>query len=419
VDVTYPAESQSFRAEVREFLDENLPAGWQGIGALAADERDSFTESWRETLSSRRWLAPHWPEEFGGAGLSHLEQVVLHEEFTSRGVPAMGGHDGFGIAMLGNTMLQFGSDEQNAHYLPRIIDGTDLWCQGYSEPDAGSDLAGLGCRAELDGDEWVINGQKIWTSLGHRANMIFTLCRTDPDVPKHQGISFLLVPMDQPGIEVRRIVNIAGQSHFCEVFFSDARCPEENVLGGVNNGWAVANGLLGFERGSGSALAAIRYRTDLDNLIEFARDKGVLDDPIVRDGLARMYTKVEILRFNGYRTLTRFLQGQRPGPESSTFKLWWSQLHQDMTDLAMDIAGPDGLVGWDEVTRDGLQTPSPGTANTAANWMNGFLIARSGTIYAGTSQVQKNIIGERVLGLPKEPRAESGSWREQRETTPI
>ncbi len=413
MDLTYPADSDAFRQRMNDFLDEHLPADWAGIGAIAdEEERLQWQKEWREVLSEHQLLAPNWPATYGGAGLTQLEHTILNEEFAKRGVPTMGSNDGFSISMVGNTILHWGTEEQKQHYIPRILDGTDVWCQGYSEPNSGSDLANLGCKAELDGDEWIVNGQKIWTSSGMHGNMIFTLCRTDPDVPKHKGISFLLVPMDQPGVEVRPIVNIAGKSHFCEVFFADARCPKDNVLGGVNNGWAVANTLLGFERGVRATVLSLPFRAELDNFIELARSYGKLDDPGVRQQIARFHTTVEIMKWQGQQALTRRLKGATPGPESSISTLLWSTYHKEITEAAMDLAGADAMVGFGDGIVNGLGAPPIGTPNTVPNWMDSFFIARPGTIYAGTSEVQKNIIGERVLGLPKEPRSDAGTWKE-------
>ena len=412
MDLAYPTESDAFRERITDFLDANLPNDWTGIGSLPTAERSTFQKKWRETLRENNLLAPNWPAEYGGAGLTHLEHVILNEEFSMRGVPTSGGNDGFSIGMLGNTILHWGTEEQKKHYIPRILDGTDVWCQGYSEPNSGSDLANLGCKAELDGDEWIVNGQKIWTSSGHTANMVFTLCRTDPDVPKHKGISFLLIDMDQPGVELRPITNIAKHHDFNEVFYTDARVPKENVLGGVNNGWAVGNTLLGFERGVGATTTYLPYRNELNMFIELAREHAKLDDPLVRQDIARFHSIVEIMRFRGYQALTRFLKGQAPGPESSIGKLFWSEYHKEITEKAMNLVGPAGMVGFGEETRSGIATPAIGTENTVANWMHSFFVARPGTIYAGTSEVQRNIVGERVLGLPKEPRGDGGSWKE-------
>jgi alkylation response protein AidB-like acyl-CoA dehydrogenase len=416
MDLTYPAEAEEFREQARAFLDEHLPPDWEGIGALPPDEREVFHDEWRRTLRDAKLLAPHWPAEYGGSGLSHLEHVVLNEEFAKRGVPTMGANDGFSISMVGNTILHWGTEEQKRHFIPRILDGTDVWCQGYSEPNAGSDLANLGLRAVRDGDEWVINGQKTWTSQATTANMIFALCRTDPDAPKHRGISFLLVPMDQPGVEVRPIRDMGGHAHVNEVFFEDARAPVENVLGEVNGGWAVANTLLGFERGVRGTVLYLPFREEFDNFVELARERGKLDDPIVRQEIARFHTAVELIRYGGLQSLTKFLTGEPPGPESSLTKLRWSHHHREITEAALRLAGPDGQVGYGTETRRGIGGAPPGTPNTIGNWMNSFFVARAGTIYAGSTEVQKGIIGERVLGLPKEPRADEGSWRDLQKT---
>ena len=331
MDVTYPPESEQYREKIRAFLDEYLPSDWSGIGALEGEARTRFHREWRETLRDNKLLAPNWPAEYGGGGLTHLEHVVLNEEFASRGVPTSGPNDAFSIGMVGNTILAWGSDEQKAHHIPRILSGEDVWCQGYSEPNAGSDLANLGCKAELDGDEWRLSGQKIWTSSGHTANWIFVLARTDPDAAKHKGISFLLVPMEQPGVEVRFITNIAGHDHFNEVFFTDAICHKDNVLGGLNNGWAVGNTLLSYERGVGATTTSLGYRAELDRYIEKAKEMGKINDPLVRQDIAKFHAKVEIMRYRGLQALSRYLSGQQPGPESSIGKLFWSHYHQELS----------------------------------------------------------------------------------------
>src|SRR5436305_1810469 len=337
MDAAYPPEAEAYREKVQAFLAEHLPAGWKGTGALEGDAADRFTEGWRRTLYENHYLAVSWPKEYGGAGLTPLETVILAEEFARAGVPTGGPNDVFGIQMVGNTLIQWGTEEQKKHFLPRILSGEDRWCQGYSEPNAGSDLANIGTRAVLDGDEWVINGQKIWTSAGHLANWIFVVCRTDPDAPKHRGISFLLCPMDQPGIEVRPIRMMSGESEFNEVFFTDARCPAGNVLGGVDNGWAVAMTLLGYERGESATVLPLRFREEYDRLLGLAADFGARDDAVIRQRLAWCFSQVEILRFVGYKVLTGFLQGHPPGPEASIFKLLWSEYHQKVTELAADI----------------------------------------------------------------------------------
>lgn len=400
----YSLEAEEYREKVQAFLAEKLPANWKGIGSLVGDEFKEFVKGWRVNLASSGYLAPGWPVAYGGGGLSALEQVIVAEEFARAGVPTGGPNDVFGIQMLGNTLLLFGSEEQKKHYLPRIISGQDTWCQGYSEPNAGSDLANVGLRAVLDGDQWVLNGQKIWTSSGHLADHIFTLCRTDPDAPKHKGISFLLVDMRQPGIEVRPIKMLSGESEFNEVFYTDAVVPKDNIVGGINNGWAVAMGLLGFERGEAAATSPIRFQAEFDRLLELAKEYGANDDPRIRQRLAWCYSKVQIMRYLGLRTLTKFLAGHLPGPDGAISKLYWSEYHKIVTELAVDIIGANAMAPIGRKPSSSFQTDDAGAPNSSMSWAMVFLNARAGTIYAGSSQVQRNIIGEMVLGLPKEPK---------------
>ena len=401
---TYSAAAEEYREKVQAFLAEKLPPNWKGIGALTGDALEYFVTEWRATLFSSGYLAPGWPVEFGGGGLSELEQVIIAEEFARAGVPTGGHNDVFSIQMLGNTLLLFGTEEQKRYYLPRLLAGEDTWCQGYSEPNAGSDLSNVGLRAELDGDQWVLNGQKIWTSAGHLADHIFTLARTDPDAPKHKGISFLLVDMRQPGIEVRPIKMLSGESEFNEVFYTDAVVPKENVVGGVNNGWAVAMGLLGFERGAAASIAPIAFEAEFDRLLQLAKDRGVSNDPRIRQKLAWCYSKVQVMRYLGMRTLTKFLAGHHPGPDGAIFKLYWSEYHKIVTELGVDILGMDAMVPTGRKPSSAFSTDDAGAPNDSMSWTMTFLNARAGTIYAGSSQVQRNIIGEMVLGLPKEPK---------------
>ena len=401
---TYSAAAEEYREKVQAFLAEKLPPSWKGIGALTGDALEHFVTEWRATLFSSGYLAPGWPVEFGGGGLSELEQVIIAEEFARAGVPTGGHNDVFSIQMLGNTLLLFGTEEQKRHYLPRLLAGEDTWCQGYSEPNAGSDLSNVGLRAELDGDQWVLNGQKIWTSAGHLADHIFTLARTDPDAPKHKGISFLLVDMRQPGVLVRPIKMLSGESEFNEVFYTDAVVPKENVVGGVNNGWAVAMGLLGFERGAAASIAPIAFEAEFDRLLQLAKDRGVSNDPRIRQKLAWCYSKVQVMRYLGMRTLTKFLAGHHPGPDGAIFKLYWSEYHKIVTELGVDILGMDAMAPTGRKPSSAFSTDDAGAPNDSMSWAMTFLNARAGTIYAGSSQVQRNIIGEMVLGLPKEPK---------------
>ena len=409
---TYTEAGDTFREKIQAFLAEHLPSNWAGIGALDADAAHTFTAEWRDILRDNQLLAATWPTEYGGAGLTALESVVMAEEFEKAGVPTGGSNDAFSIQMVGNTIVHWGTEEQKKHFLPRIISGEDIWCQGYSEPNAGSDLGNLGCRATLDGDEWIINGQKIWTSAGQLANWIFVLTRTEPEVAKHRGITFLLCPMDQEGVEVRPIEMISGDSEFNEVFFTEAKTAKENVIGEVHGGWGVAMTLLGFERGEAAATTPVSFRGELDRLIALAKERGRTDDPLIRQRLMWCHSKVEIMRFLGMRTLTKFLSGESPGPDASIFKLYWSEYHRTVTELAMEILGADAMHVDGKFPSSSFGTDSPGAPNDSGTWIGTFLNARAGTIYAGTSQVQRNIVGEMVLGLPKEPRSDGGPWKD-------
>jgi hypothetical protein len=400
----YPPEAAVYRTKVQAFLTEKLPKNWGGTGQLQGEELEQFVAEWRVVLAEAGYLAPNWPVEYGGAGLTALEQVILAEEFARAGVPGGAPNDVFSIQMLGNTLLRWGTEEQKKHYLPRILSGDDVWCQGYSEPNAGSDLSNVGLKADLDGDQWILNGQKIWTSAGHLADHIFTLARTDSDAPRHKGISFILVDMRQPGIEVRPIKMITGESEFNEVFYTDAVAPKGEVIGGVNNGWAVAMTLLGFERGEAAAVSPIRYQAELDRLLLMAKELGVNTDPLIRQRLAWCHSKVQMMRYLGMRTLTQFLQGHHPGPDAAIGKLFWSEYHKVVTELAMDIMGADAMVPTGRPPSSAFGADDAGAPNSTNSWAMTFLNARAGTIYAGSSQVQRNIVGEMVLGLPKEPR---------------
>jgi alkylation response protein AidB-like acyl-CoA dehydrogenase len=410
VDPRYPPESEAFRVEVRAFLAANLPRDWRGVGVLDATEARQFVAGWRATLAEHRMLAVAWPEQYGGRGLSKLEQVVLAEEFARAGVPIGSPNDTFSIKMIGNTLLRFGTEEQRSYFLPRIVSGEHVWCQGYSEPDAGSDLAGLSTQARRDGDDWVIDGQKIWTSGARDASWIFLLARTDPVAPKNRGISFLLCPLGQSGIEIRPIKMLTGISEFNEVFFDGARTAGANIVGDVNGGWTVATALLGHERGEEAATNPIFFRYELDRLMQLAREYGKADDPVVRDRLAWCYERVEIMRYLGYRILTQYLREGELGPAASISKLYWSEYHQRASELAMTIMGPAGLVPTGRPPGRAVRTDDPGAPNSTASWGNVFLLnARAGTVYAGTSQIQRNILGETMLGLPRELRPAGAS----------
>jgi alkylation response protein AidB-like acyl-CoA dehydrogenase len=409
MDLRWAAPAEAFRTRIRVFLAEHLPVGWAGFGALPPAEAREFLAWWRPLLAEHRLIGLAWPREYGGGGLTKLEQVVLVEEFAAARVPLGPPGDTITVKQVGNTLLKWGSEAQKQYFVPRIIAGADSWCQGYSEPDAGSDLASLRTTAVLDAGEWMLNGQKIWTSSALNANWIFLLARTDPTSSGNRGISFLLCPMDTPGLEVRPIRQINGDSEFCEVFFDGARTAADNVVGGVNNGWKVATALLGHERGEEAATNPIMFRHELDRLIELARAYGRIDDPIIRDRLAWCHTKVEIMRMLGNRILTQYLCDGELGPAASISKLYWSEYHRRASELAIDIMGVRGLVPEGELPARWFRTDEPGAPNSTASWQSVFLLnALSGTVYAGTSEVQRNILGETVLGLPREPRPNAG-----------
>ncbi len=408
MDLSYPPDAEAFRSEIRAWLDENLPAGWTEPGfEMRPEERKQFNEAWPSKLFAGGWICATWPVEYGGKGLTTMEGVVLAEEFARAKAPLRA--DFFGDTLVGPTILQWGTEEQKQEFLPAILKGETSWCQGFSEPNSGSDLASLKTSAVLDGDEWVINGQKVWTTQGHYADYCFLLTRTDPDAPKHKGISYLLVPMKQPGVEVRGITQPDGTAEFCEVFFTDARCPKDNVVGGVNNGWKVANSTLAFERGMSATTGYRRFEDEYRLMVEAARANGSVTDPLVRQRLMEYYTKIQILRVNGLRSLTATLnQTKDPGVVAlgASNKLFWSEMHQAAMELALDIYGAASMIAstgpdsrsWPGSARDKRRPGYP-----VSPMMSAFFFSRSETIWGGTSQIQRNIVGERVLGLPKEP----------------
>ncbi len=412
MDLTYPPEAEQFRTEIRGWLEENLPEGWFDEGfEMAPEERQAFNEAWPAKLYEGGWICATWPKEYGGKGLTLMQGVVLAEEFARAKAPLRA--DFFGDTLVGPTILQWGTEEQKQEYLPKIMRGETRWCQGFSEPDSGSDLASLKTTAVLDGDEWVINGQKVWTTQAQFADFCFLLARTDPNVVKQAGISYLLVPMDQPGIEVRPITQPDGTAEFNEVFFADARCPEANVVGGLNNGWAVANTTLGFERGQSATTGHRRFEDELRLMTDAAKANGAIADPLIRQRLARYHSKVQITRINGLRSLTVAVTGRKDPAVSAlgaTNKLWWSEMHQEALELALDIHGADALLadcGPPQGTWPATMRAAKRDSYSVSPMVSAFFFSRSETIWGGTSQIQRNIVGEKVLGLPKEPKAPS------------
>ena len=374
-----PTEDQiRFRDEVREWLQEHVPSPAfpspgtpDGFGAHVA---------WERTLHRAGYAALHWPVEYGGRGADVVRQAIFEEEYLLAGGPER--VTVVGQNLLGPTLMVHGTDGQKQRWLPGILTAEDIWSQGFSEPEAGSDLAGLKTRAVRSGNGWVVNGQKIWTSYGAFADWIFALVRTDPQAAKHKGITFVAIDMKASGVEVRPIVQLDGHAGFAEVFFTDVEVPEDHVIGEVNGGWGVAMTTLGFERDAPAAAPA-RYQRDLDDLIAVARRRGAIDDPLVRDRIAGLHARVEGYRGHALRTLSRLANGETLGSEASVTKLLWSELERDILEAARDLMGPEGEV------------------NLEPEWQYRYWYARAATIYAGTSEIQRNIIAERVLGLPR------------------
>jgi alkylation response protein AidB-like acyl-CoA dehydrogenase len=397
MDLSFTPEEDAFRKEVRSYLDGLLDGEFAVVKGRGGpgDEHSLFDErlAWERRLGADGWTCVGWPTEHGGRGLPLHLQVIFYEEYARAGGPGRVGHIGEGL--IGPTLIHFGSPEQQARFLPKIRLGEELWCQGYSEPDAGSDLANVQTRAELvagdDGTErWLVNGQKVWTSLAQWSQWCFVLARTDREAPKHKGISFLLVPMDAPGIETVPIVQVTGDSEFNEVFFSDTPTDADLVVGGVNNGWRVAMGLLAYERGASTLAQQFSFLREFEQILTDARRRGLAADPVVRQRIAAIWSRLEIMRWNTMRMLTTADQPELSGP-SYISKLYWARLHRDMGELAVDVLGPDA----------GLTEGDPYELNDAQKL---FLFTRSDTIYGGSNQVQRNIIGERALGLPPEPK---------------
>ncbi|MEJ6514404.1 MAG: acyl-CoA dehydrogenase family protein [Acidimicrobiia bacterium] len=407
--IEYTPEAEAFRTEVQTWLTTNLPQGWFDKDfEMSSAERKAFNEAWPTKLFEGGWICATWPVEYGGKGLSTLQGVVLAEEFANAKAPMRA--DFFGDTLVGPTLLQWGTEEQKKEFLPQILNGKMRWCQGFSEPNSGSDLASLKTTAVLDGDEWVINGQKVWTTGGHHADYCFLLTRTDPSVVKHAGITYLLVPMRQPGVEVRGIVQPDGTAEFCEVFFTDARCSKNNVVGGINNGWKVANSTLAFERGMSATTGYRRFEEEFRLMSAAAKENGAINDDTIRQRLMQYYTKIQILRYNGLRSLSATLENKKDMGVlalGASNKMYWSEMHQRAMELALDINGANSMLinagpadgTWPGALRDKRRDGYP-----VSSMMSTFFFSRSETIWGGTSQIQRNIVGERVLGLPKEPK---------------
>ncbi len=385
-------EDEAFRREIAGWLAEHLNGEFKAVKGRGGpgDEHSLIDErkAWERKLGADGWIGIALPESVGGRDLSLTRQVIFYEEYARAQGPGRMGHIGEGL--LAPTVLHFGTEEQKQRFLPGILRGEEIWCQGYSEPSAGSDLANVQTRAELVDGEWVLNGQKVWTSGAAWSDWCFVVCRTDPSAqPKHRGISYILCAMDQPGVEVRPIVQMTGDAEFSEVFFNDAKADAANIVGDVNGGWKVAMGTLAFERGASTLGQQMSFQNELDEIIAIAKQNGKAKDPIIRQRLADAWIGLRIQRYNALRTLSH--EGVEGGREGMITKLFWATWHRDLGKLAMDVIGPEAEI-------------ANGAPYDLSRLQRMYLFTRSDTIYAGSNQIQRNIISERALGLPKEPR---------------
>jgi alkylation response protein AidB-like acyl-CoA dehydrogenase len=381
---------EEFRSEVRDWLAENLVGEFAALKGLGGPgrEHEAFEErrAWNQHLAHAGLTCLGWPVEHGGRGLSVAHRVAFYEEYAIANAPAKVNH--FGEELLGPTLIAFGTPEQQQRFLPRILDVTELWSQGYSEPGAGSDLANVSTTAVLDDDEWVINGQKVWTSLAHWAQWCFVVARSEKGSKRHAGLSYLLVPLDQPGVEVRPIVQLTGDSEFNEVFFDDARTDADLVVGQPGDGWRVAMGTLTFERGVSTLGQQIVYARELSAVVELAKSTGAADDPLIRERLTRSWAGLRAMRSYALATMDVDGGGRAAGKDNVS-KLLWANWHRDLGEIAMDVQGKAGLVL---------------AGGEFDEWQRLYLFTRADTIYGGSNEVQRNIIAERVLGLPREAR---------------
>jgi len=393
MDFNYSAEDEAFRQDLRKWLEANKQYAPGSVSVMSneSDEQWQARVTWHKKLNDGGWVAVNWPKEYGGRAATVMQRLIFREELSRLNLsePAIG----MGISLLGPTLLNWGTEEQKRRHIPAILRGEEVWCQGYSEPSSGSDLASVQTRAVEDGDDFVVNGQKVWTSMAQHADWIFALVRTDPDAPKHKGISYLLMDMHSPGVTVRPLVQMTGGRGFNEVFFEDVRVPKKNIVGEKNNGWQVAMTTLMFERGGGAGQGGPSQ--EVMDLVQLARklprdDKTAWDDPSVRQKIAEFASEATALKYTGYRQLTRQLKGMPPGPEGSMMKLVSTELGLKMALYAMELLG----------SYSQIEFGAP-FAIDKGKWSFRMLAARGPTIYAGTNQIQHNIIGERVLGLPK------------------
>src|SRR6058998_1077633 len=392
MDFEFSEKEEAFRKDVRAWLEANVPDDLRGK-AFASSRADvdevRRLRAWQKTMWEAGYVGMSWPKEFGGRGASIVEQIILFQEMARAESPQFVNRGG--LSMLGPTLMKYGTPAQQTRHLQKILTADELWCQGFSEPNAGSDLANLQTRAVRDGGDFVVNGQKVWTSMGHVADWCFVLVRTDPNAAKHKGISFLLMDMKSPGVTLRPLRQITGEAEFNEMFLDNVRVPRENLVGKLNEGWGVAITTLAYERDALTFIRHISLRNALHRLLALVRDRGRAADPVVRQKVAALWIGEQALQLNAYRSLTRLLKGGQPGPEGSTSKLFWSQLDQDLAQLGTEVIGP-----YSQIAHGSPWAPDEG------QWEFYELLARGSGIRAGTSEILRNILGERVLGLPKD-----------------
>ncbi|MFZ6050134.1 acyl-CoA dehydrogenase family protein [Pseudomonas sp. CR3202] len=390
--ISFSEADEGFRRDVAGWLADNLRGEFEQLRFRGGPgDEHSFPEerkAWERKLAEGGWTCVGWAPEHGGRGLSISQQVIFHEEYARAGGPGRMGHIGEGLA--GPTIAAFGTEEQKRRLLPGIVAGTEFWCQGYSEPGAGSDLANVKTRAVLENGQWRISGQKVWTSLAHESEWCFVIARTEAGSVGHKGLSFLLVPMDQPGITVRPIEQLTGTSEFNEVFFDEALTDANNILGAPGDGWKIAMALLGFERGVSTLGQQMLFQNELEEIIRIARDNGAARDPLLRQRIAEAWSGLRILRYNSLRMLSGAQDGSLRR-EAMIYKLCWANWHVELGKLAMDVLGPDAEL-------------LEGGPYELGRLQSMFLFSRSDTIYGGTNEIQRNIIAERALGMPREPR---------------
>lgn len=380
---------EDFRAECADWLSAQMAGEFSDIkGIMTLTAKSDRRKEWEQQLAAHKWSCIGWPEKWGGRGASLAEQVIFAEEYARAGVPGRINH--IGIELAGPTILTFGTEEQKARFLPDIAAGNTIFCQGFSEPNAGSDLASVRTKARVEGDHWVVNGQKIWTSLAHISDWIFVIARSEEGSQGPKGLTFLMMEIDQPGIEIRPIEQINGDAEFNETFFTDARCPADSLIGAPGEGWKIAMGLLAFERGVSTLGQQMGFRNELDGIIAAAKANGTADDPLIRQRLAKAEIGLRLMRYGALRMLSNSDHSKVDGA-ALTYKIQWASWRRSLGELAMDVLGQAGEV----------------TDNARYEWdmlPNLFLFSRSDTIYGGTNQIQRNLISERALGMPREPR---------------